>query len=114
MKYIPFSEARRINNSPNCEVYEYGENERLDVARIKIDGRYPQTGWSVNEASDAAIMVVEGHGKLLTPDVIRPLGEKAVAIVSAGEKYAIEGDPIEINMVCTPPWHLDQYKNMTD
>ena len=109
MRYTPFSETKKFENSTTCTVYEYGGNKILDGAAAEINGRYPETGWVTNTISTEIIYVVEGKEILTTRERRIELTQAAVVLVERGEQYYFEGENLRIFMATTPPWSPDQY-----
>lgn len=50
MKIIKLEQAEKHENSEKCKVLEYGFNDKdIDCTTATIKGRYPDTGYCMNE-----------------------------------------------------------------
>jgi len=105
-------EAVFHQNSPNCDVREFGNISAIDGADITINGRYPEEGHSVNEISSFVVRVLSGTGMLVTRDGHGELAAGDVAFVERGEAYYFEGKNLILFMASTPAWTLEQYSNI--
>lgn len=112
MLYKSKDEATIHQNSPSCEVKEFGGIETIDGADILIDGRYPETGFSLNEESSFVIRVLDGTGTLAVQGSSQQLAEGDVAFIEKGEAYYFEGQNLSLFMASTPAWNPEQYSNV--
>lgn len=112
MKYVSANSAEQKQNSESCEVREFGNIETIDGADIVINGRYPEVGFAMNENSDMVARVLSGSGRIITKKVETSLNLGDVVFVEKQEAYYLEGDKLELFMVCAPAWKLEQYKNV--
>lgn len=93
-----------------CEAIEYPLDDKdINATVIKLNGRYPDKGWAVNEKCKELVYVIYGEGKLITETQTLELSEKDVALIEAGEKYRWEGN-FELFMPSTPAWYPEQHK----
>ncbi|MDX2776611.1 hypothetical protein PV379_04575 [Streptomyces caniscabiei] len=108
MKHTSLSQAEVIQNE-NVTAREYDNAAaKLNVAHIKITGRYPNTGFTYNREVDSVIHVLSGQGIL---------GQKEGAAISlkqhdqihlaAGDRYFFEGT-LEVLYAATPKWTPEQ------
>ena len=65
MKLVKLNEAQEFANSEKCKVVEYPLCDKdINFATAKISGRYPDTGYCVNEQCKELIYVMDGKGSL--------------------------------------------------
>lgn len=100
-----------FKNSPTCEGAAYVDSEALiDMSKIDITGRYPESGWAVNEVTHEMVFVARGIGSLaIKGQQVTHLSEGTVVSVAPGKRFAWEGD-MTLIMSCNPPFSSDQYK----
>ena len=111
MKLVKLNQAEKFNNSDKCEVLEYNLNDKdINFAIGKITGRYPDTGYCINEECKELIYVLDGYGTLYKKD-----GEKVefnkgdLILIEKGEAYYWDAH-CEVIMPCTPAWYPEQHK----
>lgn len=69
MKIWSDSEGEEFKNSELCFGREYNPGSgAIDIAKIAIRGRYPQTGWGYLEDTHEMAVVVNGKGFIETKD----------------------------------------------
>jgi len=97
-------------NSDYCKVNEFQfPYEKLGVAKVFINGRYPESGKGLNLECDMSYYVTSGSG------VIYYNGEKFE--VSCGDVFYFEKNvpyfifcnSLEIVLSTSPAWRLEQY-----
>lgn len=99
-------------NSESCTVWEYGGIGAIDGADARIDGRYPEVGYALNEVSDMSVRILSGTGRLATQHTAADLIAGDVAFVPHGEAYFFEGQSLSFFMACTPAWSAEQYREI--
>lgn len=104
MKHIRPSESDKFEKGAVTS-WEYvtGSN-KMNVARIKISGRYPETGYTINKEVDSIVHVISGKGafgKLNENAII--IGAHDQVYIEKGEAYYFEGE-LEIIYCATPAW----------
>jgi mannose-6-phosphate isomerase-like protein (cupin superfamily) len=100
-------------NSPECTVYEYPtEDKDINVAFAEIRGRYPSSGYAMNECVKEILFVKTGNGKAVIEDEEHVLNEGDMLYILPGKKYFLEGT-IDLIIPCTPAWHPSQHKHVT-
>lgn len=110
MKLVKLDEAERFVNGSNCEVLEYPlEDKDINCATARITGRYPNTGYCVNEKCKELIYVIEGAGTLNKKDEIINFQKGDVILIDKGEIYFWDAN-CSIVMPCTPAWYPEQHK----
>ena len=111
MKIIHQADAQEFKNSDNCIAYEYPLGDKdINGALIKLNGRYPDEGYVVNEICKELVYVVKGKGQLTSTDHTESLKTGDMALLLPGEKFYFEGK-LELLMPCAPAWSSAQHKN---
>ncbi len=112
MKIISASETEQYENGETCVVSEYRlEDDRIDAAVAKIDGRYPDAGWVRNTESKEIAYVLSGIGKLICEEEERLIAKGDVVLIEPNEKFYWEGK-MELLISCTPAWKYAQYEHI--
>ena len=114
MDHIPRARAEKIQNG-NITSWEYTTaSETMNVARIKIEGRYPEDGFTANLEVDSIIHILGGTGLLGTLDgALVELAPHDQVHLAVNDAYYFEGN-LEILYSATPKWthgqtiHIDQ------
>lgn len=107
-----FSEMQAKKNSSQCEVFEYDyPSSAFSFATAKINGRYPESGESLNELSSQMYYLISGELSIFTKSGEIKLLPKDGYLLSAGEKYYTLANNAEVVLVNTPAWCEDQYKH---
>jgi len=109
MEYVSAAEAEKKVPNPYCIVYEYpmGKSD-INIGVAEIRGRYPESGFAMNEECTEMGYVVKGSGRLVTEKRSITLGEGDVVYIPAGEKYYWEGE-FTVVLPCTPAWYVAQH-----
>ena len=111
MKYVPKKSAIKFQNSKTCWGLEYPfDDPDINGAVGIVDGRYPESGFVVNEKCKEAVYVISGSGYLTTDSDSVKLEAGDAALIPAGEPYFFEGKKLTIFMPCTPAWYPEQHK----
>ncbi len=112
MKHITRSHAKEINNSKTCQVIEYPFDERdINGSVISVNGRYPESGYVINEICKEVVYIISGKGSLTTVKNTAEFSEGDSLYIGAGEKYFWEGN-FESYMACTPAFYPEQHKGI--
>lgn len=116
MKYIAKSQAHKISNSQAVDVDEYlMEDPDINGAVATIKGRYPDTGFVVNEECKELLHVISGSGKLVTKDKSVELSPGDQALIAKGEPFRYENTAnLVVLAACSPPWTPEQHKEVKD
>lgn len=112
MKYVPKADAQRFDNSPSCTVFEYGGDTEFGGAVGHITGRYPESGWALNQRSKEMVYVIKGTGTLSIGEASFSLREGDMALIDANEPYFFEGNGLEIFIPTTPAWTFEQFSHL--
>ena len=109
MEYVSVKEAEKKESNPHCTVYEYPMGKLdINIGVAEIKGRYPESGFAMNQECTEMGYIVNGSGKLVTEDRSVMLEEGDVVYIPAGERYYWEGH-FTVVLPCTPAWHLAQH-----
>ena len=111
MKLVAKKDANTIDNSETCTVLEYPINEKdINGSVISVKGRYPESGYAVNEVCKEVVYITEGVGRVVMVDDTEVVFRKGDTLfLDRNEKYYWEGD-FESFMVCTPAFYPEQHK----
>lgn len=110
MKIVRKHQAKEFKNSDACIAYEYElEDKDINGALIKLDGRYPEKDFVVNEVCKELVYVAAGKGTLVTEQSQESIQTGDMFILMPGEKFYFEGQ-LEMLMPCTPAWYPEQHK----
>lgn len=101
---IPFQ------NSDTCKGISFAVSDApLDIATIIISGRYPETGWAMNDECHEMVVISRGHGRLLLRDGLETVLAAGDAVtVEPKQWFAWDGD-MDIVMACQPAFNSGQY-----
>ncbi len=106
------SERKRHVNAPTCIAYEYGLGDKdIDIAYIEINGRYPETGRTINKICKEVVFVVRGEGKIKIEGKALQLKEGDSVLIQPNEKYFFEGN-MDMVVSCRPAWSPEQYEHV--
>lgn len=83
----------------------------MDLAIATLTGRYPDTGWALNQVSAELAYVLEGQGSFVTQSGVQTLNAGDALLIEVAEKYYWEGN-MRILMSCSPPWTPKQHVNL--
>ncbi len=110
MKIIQKHQTKEFKNSDVCTAIEYPLGDsNINIAVIKLSGRYPATGYAVNEECKEIGFVMEGSGIVCVEGEIVKLETGDSVLIEPHEKFYWDGT-MTILMPCTPAWTPQQYK----
>lgn len=110
MKILKANQVEKFKNNDACTSSEYPLNDKdINVAVIKLNGRYPETGRVMNTVCKELSYIIKGNGKLFVEDKIFEIEEGDVVLIEPNEKYYWEGN-FTMFVPCTPAWTLEQHK----
>lgn len=90
--------------------FEYPTTDKeMNGAVTKIDGRYPEKGWLVNEKCKELIYVIEGSGTLVLRDQEVAFQAGDIIFVEPNEECYWQGTCTHF-VAATPPWYPEQHK----
>ena len=97
-------------SSTACSVSEYPlDDSSLDFAIAKINGRYPDQGYVVNEICKELVYVAQGSGKIVINNQEHAINAGDVILIEPSEKYYWQGT-IELFISCHPKFSLEQHQ----
>ena len=107
------NQSKKHQNSKNCVVWEYPLNSKLMTgATAKIDGRYPDSGKSVNLECEEMYYIISGPAVIYSDKGVFNIKEGDVYLFDIGEKYYVEGKKLFLFLANAPPWTYEQYKQI--
>lgn len=114
--------VKYLATSPlTTQVQEYGTStfyeyklpfNNLAVGVSVINGRYPQTGFDVDEKVEQVWYVESGEGtiQLANEEFVVKSGD--MMLVKQGEKFWINGKNLKLVVSSNPPWTATQHKHL--
>jgi mannose-6-phosphate isomerase-like protein (cupin superfamily) len=112
MKIARRSEAREFKNGATCVAFEYPLHDaNINIAVVKIAGRYPEEGRAANQTCKEVVYVMEGKITLNLKGKEVLLQKGDTVLIEPGELFYWEGNATLV-MPCTPPWTPEQYKKV--
>lgn len=115
MKLVKRDEVNEYKNSDKCLALEYPLGDKdLNIAVIKLTGRYPEQGMVVNDVCKEVVYVEEGDCRLVFSDKeVEEVELKAgdIVLLEPGEKYYWEGNATLV-VPCTPAWYPEQHREV--
>jgi len=88
MKIIKNFEAQIYNNSDQCQAIVYPLNvKEIDSSLIKVNGRYPDTGFCCNEICKEICYINDGSGTLGLDNKEYPFLKGDIIFIDSMEKY---------------------------
>lgn len=112
MKIIKLDEAQIFKNGETCEVSEYEFNDPdINIGTAEINGRFPESGFLVNEKVKEYAYVIRGMGNIATKTEVFNFSQGDVISIPIGEPYYWDAD-CSLVMPCAPAWYPEQSKNI--
>ena len=110
MKIIRKKETIISKNSLKCTAIEYPLNDKdINGAVIKLKGRYPDKGKTVNTKCKEMAYIINGEGQIVVNNKKIVLCKGDLVLIYPNEEYYWEGD-LEMFIPCTPAWFPEQHK----
>ena len=104
-------EAKQINNSKTCKVWEYEfKNKNFSSAVALINGRYPEEKRVTNTKCEETYYVISGSGIIHSNKGDFKIREGDMYSFEKGEKYWVEGIDLHLALVNIPKWTEQQHK----
>jgi mannose-6-phosphate isomerase-like protein (cupin superfamily) len=111
---IKKKESIRIENSSVCIAYGYEFKDKdINVAPIEIRGRYPESGYVINELVKEMFFVSFGNGKVVIENETFEINQGDMIFILPKKKYLIEGN-IDLIVSCSPAWSPEQHKHIDE
>jgi mannose-6-phosphate isomerase-like protein (cupin superfamily) len=109
------SERKEKQLARDSFVWEYPlHNKNLGVATAKINGRFPESGRTVNKVCQEVYYVVSGSGKLFVENEEIDLGEGDIYQINSGKKYYVIGKNLVLVCPTHPEWYPEQQEIIKD
>lgn len=86
------------------------KNASLGVS--EINGRYPESGYDVDEQVEQSWYVESGGGSVWAGDQEWPIEQGDMVHLPPGEKYWIRGDRLRLVVASSPEWFEAQHKHV--
>lgn len=113
MKELQSESSEVVNLTDTCQAIEYPlGDEDINVAIIKLNGRYPKEGRTVNKVCKEMAYVAGGRGVLVVEGERVDLTQGTVVLIEPGERFFWIGENLEMFMPCTPAWYPEQHKEV--
>ena len=110
MKLTKNSEKVTITPTSTTTIFEYAAADAtISGAVAKINGRYPEKGFALNEQAKELVYVISGSGKVITMNEEKVITEGDVIFLDAKEKFAWDGNMV-IFMATSPHFNPEQHK----
>ncbi|MFN8015416.1 MAG: cupin domain-containing protein [Acidimicrobiia bacterium] len=110
MKLVKKNQVREHKNSENCIAFEYDhEDQDIDIAVVKVTGRYPETGYVVNSKCKEMVYVISGRGIVVVENQRFEVEAGDSYFIDAGEKFYCDNADFELAVSCTPRWNPEQH-----
>ncbi|MEA2004077.1 MAG: cupin domain-containing protein [archaeon] len=95
--------------APGCTVWEYPlDNKNLDFALTKINGRFPESGKTMNKVCQEIYYIISGAGTLYIDNEEIELNEGDVYLIEAEKKYHLIGENLVMALPTSPAWYPEQ------
>jgi len=114
MQRIQKAEAVTFSNGPTCDGVEYSFGTKaVNVALVTVNGRYPETGFVMNEVCEELGYVVSGTGKICRDDGTElSVATGDAVFIEPGDKYYWLGEALAMVMPCAPAFYPEQHKHL--
>lgn len=113
MKISRKSETKTLKICPTCVAVEYPLlSDEIQGSLIKLNGRYPETGFTLNEVCVELVYILGGSGYLGNKNGERLefiAGDQLV--IEPGEQYFWEAKATMF-VPCAPAWYPEQHKKV--
>lgn len=112
MKLITQIDTTSFSNSDTCAGYEYAFDDKdLNIAVVTVNGRYPESGYIVNEVCKEVGYVLNGKGSIgVLDEANRELEPGSAVMLQPGEKFFWQGESLVLLMPCSPAFYPAQHK----
>lgn len=110
MKIVRSDKTNKISPSPTTTITEFLMNEAgISGAVAEINGRYPESGFALNEVCKELVYVISGSGKLVSEKEELPFETGDVLYIDTNERFYWEGN-FKIFMATSPKFDPNQHK----
>jgi len=112
MKIVQKNDANLFKDGEVFSSYEYDTKDKnINIARIIIHGRVPETGTMRNKKVKEVLYVESGEGTVTSNGVSKEISQGDVIFYDKNEEVAWEGNLVLIT-ACSPAWSLDQHEKL--
>ncbi|NOQ55997.1 MAG: hypothetical protein GQ477_04300 [Nanohaloarchaea archaeon] len=92
-----------------CIVWEYPlGNESLDFALTKIDGRFPESGKTMNKVCQELYYIISGKGTIYIDEKEIGLNEGDLFLIEPLKKYHVIDENLIMALPTSPAWYPEQ------
>jgi len=107
---IKKEQAIKKQNTEDCIVFEYEyPSTNSSFAISKIEGRYPEKGKSKNLECEQAYYVISGSGTIYSEKGNFEIEKGDLYYFTKEEAYHVIGKNLEVCILNSPKWNLEQY-----
>lgn len=96
-----------IPGETNGVLYPSHPQGEQTVARVSLDGRYPEKGYSINETCTETLYILSGSLTLTYGEEQYVMEPEDIFYIVPGTKYALEGKGESLVLI-SPEWDSDQ------
>lgn len=112
MHIVRKEEAKPFRNSDACTAFEYRtEGKDINGVVIELHGRYPDSGFALNEECSELAYIVSGSGTVSVGGKEISLSKGDTVHILPGEKFFWEGE-MTMFIASAPAWYPEQYKHI--
>lgn len=112
---IKQEDARKKETSSSCTVWEYDfPNKELWFATAIINGRYPESGKTINHKCDEMYYVISGEWIVHNETWDYTIKEWDCFLFWKDKWYRVEGNNLKIALPTAPAWYLEQNECIDD
>lgn len=113
MKYVAKKEETNPIQEPASVFYEYKlPATRVCIGVSEINGRYPETGYEVDEKVEGCWYVEQGTGVIWIGGNEYNIEPGDVILVPANDKFYIRGERLRLIVSSSPLWYPEQHKHI--
>ena len=110
MQIVKKSKTNNVYPSPGTTIHEYFIDElSINCATAEINGRYPESGFAMNEVSKELVYILSGKGAIVTKTGKSSFAPGDVIFIDKKEPFAWQGN-FSMFMVTTPKFDSNQHK----
>ncbi len=110
MQVIKHTDTNKLAASSSTSIWEYLTHDQdISGAVAKINGRYPETGFAMNEVSKELVYVLEGNGSVIRKDGSVKISKGDVILLQPNELFAWSGT-LTLFMATAPTFDPKQHK----
>jgi mannose-6-phosphate isomerase-like protein (cupin superfamily) len=110
MEIVRANEAHQVKGSATVVATEYQTKDSdINVARVEIRGRFPETGTMRNNAVKEIVYVERGHGTVTINGVATLIEVGDVILYDKKEQVVWNGE-LNLIVACTPAWSPSQHE----